>query len=196
MCTYKTHIRICRRCSSEDTVLISEQLCSVAKDSGSGIFGSCLSGVSSQRDQTGYKCWQCQDDKTTTPASVSSRSRSSSGSTAGGLGGIGRRRGSSVSVPIGPQGVSSLYGYNNSNGNYHYGSRGQQQQQYQGQQRCVSVSGQQQGQTMREYVPVSVPLSGAGSEQQGEQQQQDLERRLRRIGKMKADPWRYDGRFI
>ncbi|KAK3391451.1 hypothetical protein B0T20DRAFT_423789 [Sordaria brevicollis] len=98
MCTYKTHIRICRRCSSEDTVLISEQLCSVAKDSGSGIFGSCLSGVSSQRDQTGYKCWQCQDDETTTPTSVSSRSRSSSGSAASGFG-AGRRRGSSVSVP-------------------------------------------------------------------------------------------------
>ncbi|KHE84639.1 hypothetical protein GE21DRAFT_10133 [Neurospora crassa] len=208
MCTYKTHIRVCRRCSSEDTVLISEQLCSVAKNSGSGIFGSCLSGVSGQRDQTGYKCWQCQDEATL-PAS---RSRSSSGSgsstSSGSTGGGPRRRGSSVSVsvPIGPQGVNSMYGYNNNN-NYHHGvgggggsggvyDRGQQQ-------RRISVSGQTttttttlmmlQGQG-REYVPGPAALPVSEQQQQG--QQQDLERRLRRMGKMRADLGRYDGRFI
>ncbi|KAK1781516.1 hypothetical protein QBC45DRAFT_321353 [Copromyces sp. CBS 386.78] len=169
MCTYKTHIRVCRRCSSEDTVLISEQLCSMAKNSGSGIFGSCLSGVSSQRDQTGYKCWQCQEETTTPPAS---RSRSgSSGSGSSTAGGGGRRRGSSVSVPIGVQPPAvpvvnnSVYG---GGYNYHYG-RGQHQHQ-QEQQRRVSVSGQGQGQARE--------LSGS---------EQDLERRLRRMGKMKAD---------
>ena len=187
MCTYKTHIRVCRRCSCEDTVLISEQLCSVAKDSGSGIFGSCLSGVSSQRDQTGYRCWECQDELSTPPSSRSRSSSSSNSSTVGGGGG-GRRRGSSVSVPIGPQGVNTMYGYNNSTNYHQYGAvagsivqnRGQQQQ------RRVSVSGQQ-GQLARDYY---MP----GSEHQG--QQQDLERRLRRMGKMKADLSRYDWGFI
>ncbi|AEO68071.1 uncharacterized protein THITE_2117411 [Thermothielavioides terrestris NRRL 8126] len=54
MCTYTTHIRVCGRCAGEDTVLISEQLCAVAK--ASGIFGSCLEGIYSQRDATGYQC--------------------------------------------------------------------------------------------------------------------------------------------
>jgi hypothetical protein len=53
MCTYTTHIRICARCAREETVLISEQLCLVAK--ASGIFGSCLDGVFCQRDATGYR---------------------------------------------------------------------------------------------------------------------------------------------
>ncbi|SPQ24683.1 10f7d617-68fd-451b-8c19-636839144dfb [Thermothielavioides terrestris] len=59
MCTYTTHIRVCGRCAGEDTVLISEQLCAVAK--ASGIFGSCLEGIYSQRDATGYQCWQCKE---------------------------------------------------------------------------------------------------------------------------------------
>jgi hypothetical protein len=59
MCTYTTHIRICARCAHEDTVLISEQLCLVAK--ASGIFGSCLEGILCQRDVTGCLCWQCKD---------------------------------------------------------------------------------------------------------------------------------------
>ncbi|KAK4242868.1 hypothetical protein C8A03DRAFT_10948 [Achaetomium macrosporum] len=59
MCTYTIHIRICSRCASEDTVLISEQLCIVAK--ASGIFGSCLEGVLCERDATRYQCWQCKE---------------------------------------------------------------------------------------------------------------------------------------
>ncbi|KAL2144708.1 hypothetical protein VTI28DRAFT_8646 [Corynascus sepedonium] len=59
MCTYTTHIRVCARCAREDTVLISEQLCQVAK--ASGVFGSCLEGVLYQRDATGHRCWQCKE---------------------------------------------------------------------------------------------------------------------------------------
>ncbi|KAK3985607.1 hypothetical protein QBC44DRAFT_312072 [Cladorrhinum sp. PSN332] len=55
MCTYTTHLHICN-CGREDTVLISEKLCSVAKSSGTGIFGSCLDGVLSERDATRYQC--------------------------------------------------------------------------------------------------------------------------------------------
>ena len=86
-------------------------------------------------------------------------------------------------------------GYSGNNSNYHYGAvsgnmmRGLQQQQ---QQRRVSVSTQGQ---VREYVPVPVPLP-VSAEQQGQGGQQDLERRLRRMGKMKADVRRYDGGFI
>ena len=61
MCTYTSHIRICARCRSEDTVLISEQLCPVARAS-AGIFGSCLRGVLCVSDATGYVCWACRED--------------------------------------------------------------------------------------------------------------------------------------
>ncbi|KAK4160106.1 hypothetical protein QBC43DRAFT_360637 [Cladorrhinum sp. PSN259] len=61
MCTYISHIHICSSCRREDTVLISEKLCPVAKSSGTGIFGSCLDGVMSERDATRYQCWQCKD---------------------------------------------------------------------------------------------------------------------------------------
>ncbi|KAK4463339.1 hypothetical protein QBC42DRAFT_173905 [Cladorrhinum samala] len=60
MCSYTSHIHVCA-CGREDTVLISEKLCSVAKSSGTGIFGSCLDGVLSERDATRYQCWQCKD---------------------------------------------------------------------------------------------------------------------------------------
>ncbi|KAK4231977.1 hypothetical protein QBC38DRAFT_465049 [Podospora fimiseda] len=63
MCTYTTHLHICT-CGREDTVLISEKLCTVAKSSGTGIFGSCLDGVLSERDATRYQCWQCKDRPT------------------------------------------------------------------------------------------------------------------------------------
>lgn len=59
MCTYTTHVRVCARCTREETVLISEQLCLVAKTS--GIFGSCVDGIFCQRDATGYQCWQCKE---------------------------------------------------------------------------------------------------------------------------------------
>lgn len=59
MCTYTTHIHVCARCSREDTVLISEQLCPAAK--ASGIFGSCLGGVLCLTDATRYQCWQCKE---------------------------------------------------------------------------------------------------------------------------------------
>ncbi|KAK0713012.1 hypothetical protein B0T26DRAFT_622787, partial [Lasiosphaeria miniovina] len=59
MCIYVTHVRLCSICSGEDTVLISEQLCPLAR--ASGIFGSCLDGVLSQRDLTIYQCWKCKD---------------------------------------------------------------------------------------------------------------------------------------
>ncbi|KAK3321650.1 hypothetical protein B0H66DRAFT_177707 [Apodospora peruviana] len=59
MCTYLTHLRVCRSCGGEDTVLISEQLCAVAEVS--GLFGSCLGGVFSQHDRTPFKCWKCRD---------------------------------------------------------------------------------------------------------------------------------------
>ena len=54
MCSYTSHIHVCA-CGREDTVLISEKLCSVAKSSGTGIFGSCLDGVLSERDATRYQ---------------------------------------------------------------------------------------------------------------------------------------------
>ncbi|KAK4111624.1 hypothetical protein N656DRAFT_780347 [Canariomyces notabilis] len=59
MCSYTTHVHVCTNCDGEDTVLISEQLCPVAK--ASGIFGSCFQGVLSQRDATAYRCWQCRE---------------------------------------------------------------------------------------------------------------------------------------
>lgn len=61
MCTYTTHVRVCGACRREDTVLISEQLCLAAR--ASGIFGSCLEGILSQRDATGHQCWQCKERK-------------------------------------------------------------------------------------------------------------------------------------
>ena len=60
MCTYLAHLRICRACSAEDTVLISEQMCPAAEASGR-LFGSCLEGVSNQHERTSYKCWKCRD---------------------------------------------------------------------------------------------------------------------------------------
>ncbi|KAL2015810.1 hypothetical protein VTK56DRAFT_4726 [Thermocarpiscus australiensis] len=59
MCTYTTHVRACCTCGCEETVLISEQLCPVAR--ASGIFGSCLEGIRSERDATVYQCWQCKE---------------------------------------------------------------------------------------------------------------------------------------
>ncbi|KAM7207983.1 hypothetical protein V8F20_001777 [Naviculisporaceae sp. PSN 640] len=60
MCTYLAHLRICRACGVEDTVLISEQMCAGAEASGRQ-FGSCLEGVSNQHERTPYKCWKCRD---------------------------------------------------------------------------------------------------------------------------------------
>ncbi|KAK4192259.1 hypothetical protein QBC35DRAFT_244791 [Podospora australis] len=60
MCTYTTHVRICLLCRCEDTVLISEKLCPVAK-AATGIFGSCLEGVLSERDTSKQQCWQCKE---------------------------------------------------------------------------------------------------------------------------------------
>ncbi|KAM7204573.1 hypothetical protein V8F33_001537 [Rhypophila sp. PSN 637] len=60
MCTYLAHLRICRACGVEDTVLISEQMCAGAEASGRQ-FGSCLEGVSNQHERTAYKCWKCRD---------------------------------------------------------------------------------------------------------------------------------------
>lgn len=61
MCTYLAHLRICRACGVEVTVLISEQMCAGAEADGRQ-FGSCLEGVSNQHERTPYKCWKCRDD--------------------------------------------------------------------------------------------------------------------------------------
>ncbi|KAK4131462.1 hypothetical protein BT67DRAFT_342790, partial [Trichocladium antarcticum] len=59
MCTSKTHLRLCPRCTLETTVLISEQLCLAAKPS--GIFGSCAEGVRCLCETTDQECWGCKD---------------------------------------------------------------------------------------------------------------------------------------
>ncbi|KAK4157690.1 hypothetical protein C8A00DRAFT_11456 [Chaetomidium leptoderma] len=103
MCTYTTHIRVCARCTGEDTVLISEQLCLVAK--ASGVFGSCLEGVLGQRDATGYQCWQCKESSVVRMPTSSVHGHGAQGGFAGrrrrGLGGVGmgtRKGGVSVGV--------------------------------------------------------------------------------------------------
>ena len=59
MCLYVSHIRICCHCSHEDTVLISESLCTMARQS--GVFGSCGSGPATQRSPTRSQCWGCKE---------------------------------------------------------------------------------------------------------------------------------------
>ena len=93
MCNYKTHVRVCSGCGTEDTVLISEQLCPGAErvNGGSGALGSCATGVQSQdrRDygrrgkdggRSRYACQLCRggggSGSSSSSSSVSSRSAS------------------------------------------------------------------------------------------------------------------------
>ncbi|KAL0939575.1 uncharacterized protein CTRU02_206185 [Colletotrichum truncatum] len=59
MCKYVTHLRICNICSCEDTILISERQCMLAKKN--GMFGSCDLGISSDSNSTIYHCWKCKE---------------------------------------------------------------------------------------------------------------------------------------
>ncbi|KAK1720436.1 uncharacterized protein BDZ83DRAFT_630731 [Colletotrichum acutatum] len=59
MCKYITHLRVCNVCSHQDTVLISERPCFLAKKN--GVFGSCDAGIGSDRSCTRYHCWKCKE---------------------------------------------------------------------------------------------------------------------------------------
>lgn len=60
MCKYITHLRVCYVCAHEDTVLISERSCILAKRTGA--FGSCGGGAANERSRTAYQCWQCKEN--------------------------------------------------------------------------------------------------------------------------------------
>ncbi|KAK2021154.1 hypothetical protein LX32DRAFT_605285 [Colletotrichum zoysiae] len=59
MCKYVSHVRVCNLCNHHDTVLISERLCVLAKQSGG--FGSCDTGISSDSNSTSNRCWKCKE---------------------------------------------------------------------------------------------------------------------------------------
>ncbi|KAI0165186.1 hypothetical protein GGR52DRAFT_557854 [Hypoxylon sp. FL1284] len=73
MCQYVTHLRACYVCSHEETVLISEQSCKVARRS--GVFGSCGSGVDNIASRTQHQCWKCKERNKLVPPTRAIRTR-------------------------------------------------------------------------------------------------------------------------
>ncbi|KAK4143092.1 uncharacterized protein C8A04DRAFT_29320 [Dichotomopilus funicola] len=83
MCTYTTHIHTCARCARQETVLISEQICPVARPS--GIFGTCTTGILfQQRDAHAGPPPLSLSPRFSTTTSTSTSSPSSSYSTTAG----------------------------------------------------------------------------------------------------------------
>ncbi|KAH6615697.1 hypothetical protein B0J18DRAFT_413053 [Chaetomium sp. MPI-SDFR-AT-0129] len=83
MCTYTTHIHTCARCARQETVLISEQICPVARPS--GIFGTCPTGILfQQRDAHAGPPPLSLSPRFSTTTSTSTSSPSSSYSTTAG----------------------------------------------------------------------------------------------------------------
>ncbi|KAI4862323.1 hypothetical protein F4820DRAFT_25730 [Hypoxylon rubiginosum] len=76
MCQYVTHLRACYVCSHEETVLISEQSCKVARMS--GVFGSCGSGVDNIASRTQHQCWKCKEGSKLIPPTPALRKTISS----------------------------------------------------------------------------------------------------------------------